>query len=158
MQNGELEGLSPKVVVLQCGTNNLPWRGAARDEKVDEAVTGTHAIVEEFQKRTPKATIILTAMFPRDQNPALKPAISKINERIRELADGKRVRFLNINKQLMTSNGRLRPDVSKDGLHLAQPGYEVWASDLKPILTELLGPPKKTDNAPPPTGNPAANK
>jgi hypothetical protein len=34
-------------------------------------------------------------------------------------------------------------------------GYQVWADALKPILTELLGPPAATDHAPPPTGNPS---
>jgi len=35
-------------------------------------------------------------------------------------------------------------------------GYQVWADGLKPILTELLGPPAATDHAPPPTGDPSA--
>ena len=34
--------------------------------------------------------------------------------------------------------------------------YQVWANALKPILTELLGPPAKEDNAPAPTGDPSA--
>jgi hypothetical protein len=28
---------------------------------------------------------------------------------------------------------------------------------LKPIFTEILGPPAKTDHAPPPTGDPSAS-
>ena len=43
-----------------------------------------------------------------------------------------------------------------DGLHPSLKGYEVWAEGLKPILTELLGPPAATDHAPPPTGDPSA--
>ena len=35
-------------------------------------------------------------------------------------------------------------------------GYQVWADALKPIFTELLGPPGKEDHAPPPTGDPGA--
>jgi hypothetical protein len=34
-------------------------------------------------------------------------------------------------------------------------GYQVWADALKPILTELLGPPAKADHAPAPTGDPS---
>jgi hypothetical protein len=34
--------------------------------------------------------------------------------------------------------------------------YQIWADALKPIFTELLGPPAATDSAPPPTGDPSA--
>jgi GH35 family endo-1,4-beta-xylanase/lysophospholipase L1-like esterase len=156
MQNGELDGVSPKVIVLQAGANNLPSRGPADDEKVDEVYSGIRAIVDEFRKRAPEATIVLTAVFPRTQNMQLAPTIKKINERIETLADGKRVRFLNINDRLADSSGRLLPGISSDGLHLEKPGYEIWAEALKPILEELLGPPAKEDQAPPPTGDPRA--
>ena len=35
-------------------------------------------------------------------------------------------------------------------------GYQIWADALRPIFTDVLGPPAEEDNAPPPTGNPAA--
>ncbi len=158
MQNGELDGVSPKVVVLQAGTNNLPWRGRADDEKVEEVVQGIEAILHEFRESVPQATIILTALFPRSQNMDLAFAIQQINERIETLADGKQIRFVNINDQLADSTGRLLPGVSSDGLHLAEPGYEIWARALKPIFEEVLGPPLEEDHAPPPTGNPNASQ
>jgi len=158
MQSGELDGASPKVIVLQAGTNNLPGRGPAGDAKVEEVLEGIQAIVNEFRKRTPEATIVLTALFPRSQNMDLAPAIRTINERLETLADGKRIRFLCINDRLADSAGRLLPHVSSDGLHLEEPGYEIWAQALKPILEEILGPPAKEDLAPPPTGNPAASR
>jgi hypothetical protein len=43
-----------------------------------------------------------------------------------------------------------------DGLHPTLKGYQVWADALKPLLTELLGPPASVDLAPPPTGDPSA--
>jgi GH35 family endo-1,4-beta-xylanase/lysophospholipase L1-like esterase len=156
VQNGELDGVSPKVIVLQAGANNLPGRGPASDRQVDDVVGGIRAIVDEFRKRAPNATIIVTAVFPRSQNMELVPAIRQINKRIAALVDGKRVRFLNFNDQLADSTGRLLPEVSSDGLHLELPGYEIWAQALNPILEELLGPPAKEDHAPPPTGDPRA--
>jgi hypothetical protein len=46
--------------------------------------------------------------------------------------------------------------MNADKLHPAIPGYQVWADALKPLFTELLGPPGKEDHAPPPTGDPSA--
>ena len=48
----------------------------------------------------------------------------------------------------------LRTD--RNSLHPTLKGYQVWADGLKPIFTEILGPPAKTDHAPPPTGDPSA--
>lgn len=45
-----------------------------------------------------------------------------------------------------------------DGLHTTVKGYQVWADALEPLLTELLGPPAATDQAPPPTGDPSARR
>jgi hypothetical protein len=46
--------------------------------------------------------------------------------------------------------------ISKDKLHPTLKGYQIWADGLKPIFTEILGPPAKTDHAPPATGDPSA--
>jgi hypothetical protein len=47
--------------------------------------------------------------------------------------------------------------MSRDRLHPTVKGYQIWADALKPILTEILGPPAKTDHAPPPSGDPSLN-
>jgi lysophospholipase L1-like esterase len=156
MQNGELDGVEPKVFVLQAGTNNLPWNGPAGEAKVDEVVQGIQLIIQEFQHRSPQATIILTGVFPRSQNPALTPAIRRINEQLEKLTDGKLVRWVNLNNKLSDADGALLPGMSEDGLHFTEKSYQVWADALTPIFHEILGPPSKEDLAPPPTGDPSA--
>ncbi len=156
MRNGELEGVSPKVIVLQAGTNNLPWQGPATEAQIDDVVSGVRAIIAEFTKRFPDATIIVTGLFPRSQNPKLATAIVTINDRIKRLTDGKRIRFININQDLTDATGELLPGVTSDGLHLQKPGYDVWAAALKPIFFEVLGPPAASDRSPAPTGDPRA--
>ena len=84
IQNGELDGVSPKVIVLQAGTNNLPSSGPADGAAVADVVGGIKAIVATFRQKAAGATIVLTALFPRPQNKALAPAIEQINEAARE--------------------------------------------------------------------------
>ncbi len=145
MQNGEFEGVSPKVIVLQAGTNNLPGSGPADAAKIEEVVGSLRAIIEVFQKKAPEATVILTGVFPRSQNMELKPAIVEINRQLATIADGKKLRFLNIHDSLADQEGKLLEGISKDGLHLEVKGYEVWATALKPLLTEILGTPAAED-------------
>jgi lysophospholipase L1-like esterase len=100
----------------------------------------------------------LTGIFPRNDNMAVMPEIDRINENLARFADGKRVRYLNINDRLADRNGVLFDGMTVDKLHLTTKGYQLWADALKPSLTELLGPPKATDEAPPPTGDPSARR
>jgi cephalosporin-C deacetylase-like acetyl esterase/lysophospholipase L1-like esterase len=152
--NGELDGVNPKVIVLLAGTNDVGAQ-AGDDAKVDAVVGGIESILAVCRKKAPDAKIILTAIFPRNDNIAAVPTIDRINQRIEKFADGDRIRFLNVNDKLADRDGNLFPGMMNDGLHLNVQGYQVWANGLKPILTELLGPPAATDHAPPPTGDPS---
>jgi lysophospholipase L1-like esterase len=156
LENGELDGVNPKVIVLLAGTNNV-GNEPRGEETVAEIVRGMQAIVDACRQKAPSATIILTAIFPRNDNMAVMPMIDRINEQLARLADGSRVRFLDVNDQLADSEGRLFDGVmNEDKLHPTIKGYQIWADALKPILRELLGPPGTTDLAPPPTGDPSA--
>jgi lysophospholipase L1-like esterase len=90
---------------------------------------------------------------------AFMPMIEKINRNLSKLADGRKVRYLDVNAKLADSNGKLfNGMMNADQLHPAIGGYQVWADALRPIFMELLGPPAKTDLAPPPTGDPSAGR
>jgi lysophospholipase L1-like esterase len=155
LENGELDGVHPKVIVLLAGTNNVGNR-AADDAKVEDVTRGIQAIVRMMQEKAPEATIILTGIFPRNDNMAVMPAINRINANLAGFADGKRVRFLNINGKLADADGRLYDGMmNSDKLHPGVKGYQVWADALKPMFTELLGPPAAEDHAPAPTGDPS---
>jgi lysophospholipase L1-like esterase len=156
LENGELDGVNPKVIVLLAGTNNVGSEPPG-DDAVAETVRGIKAIVDVLRQKAPTATIILTAIFPRNDNMAVVPAINRINDQLAGLVDGRRVRFLNVNDRLADSEDRLFDGVmNEDKLHPSIKGYQIWADALKPILRELLGPPGTTDHAPPPTGDPSA--
>lgn len=159
LENGELDGVNPKVIVVLAGTNNVGSQ-PRDDATIAEIARGVKAIVEACQRKAPKATIVLTAIFPRNDNMEVVPTINKINEQLATFADGTRVRFLNINDRLADSNGTLVPGVlnERDKLHPTLKGYQIWADALKPIFNDLLGPPAATDQAPPPTGDPSAKR
>jgi len=132
-----------------------------RDEAtVAEIVRGVKAIVDLCRQKAPSAAIILTAILPRNDNLAVMPTITQINARLARIADGTKVRFLNINDRLADEDGRVVEGVlnERDKLHPTLEGYQIWADALKPIFRELLGPPAAIDRAPPATGDPSASR
>ena len=135
--------MNPKIIVLLAGTNNvgntIPPEGD--DAKVRDISLGLEAIVRVMRDKAPDATIIVTAIFPRNDTMAVMPAIQKINHNLSKLADGKKIRYLDINSMLADPNGKLFDGMmNPDKLHPSLKGYQVWADALKPIFTELLGP------------------
>jgi lysophospholipase L1-like esterase len=157
IENGELDGVNPKVIVLLAGTNNVGRTPSA--EVAQQVPKGIKAILDVCKKKAPGAKIVLMGIFPRnDGGPEANNVIGKINVQIAKFADGKSIRFLNINDQLADKDGQLHPEVTVDKLHLSLKGYQVWAERLTPVLTELLGPRQNVDTAPPPTGDPSARK
>jgi lysophospholipase L1-like esterase len=153
LQNGELSDVDPKVIVIQAGTNNVGGRPGGR-AKVEAITSGIAAIIASCHERAPNAALVLTGIFPRSDAAVVKE-IRAINRNLAALARQQGIPYLDISGAL-ASNGLLRDEMSSDGLHLSRAGYEVWANALRPVLTQLLGPPADVDLAPPPTGNPAA--
>jgi lysophospholipase L1-like esterase len=152
LQNGELDGLAPKAIVLLAGTNNVGDHVPA----ADDISQGIAAVVRVMRQKAPNAVIVLMGIFPRNDNMAVMPEINAINARLAKMADGRQIRYLNINDRLADADGRLFEGMmnASDKLHPTLAGYQVWADAIKPLLIEILGPPSTEDHAPPPTGDP----
>jgi lysophospholipase L1-like esterase len=159
LENGELDNIHPKVIVLLAGTNNVGNATPPPDDEplVADVTRGIKAVLDAMRARAPLATIVLTAILPRNDNLAVVPTIDRINSRIAAFADGRTIRYLNVNDKLAAGDGRLFEGMMNDGLHPALKGYQVWADALRPALAELLGPPGTEDRAPPPTGDPSSS-
>jgi lysophospholipase L1-like esterase len=159
LKNGELDGVNPKVVVLLAGTNNVPDLSApdGAAAKADDITRGIQAIARVIQEKAAASTIIVMGVFPRNDGMAFVRVIDRINHNLSEFADGRKIRYLNINDKLANSDRKVLDGMmNADKLHLTVKAYQVWADALKPILTELLGPHAAVDHAPPPTNDPSA--
>jgi lysophospholipase L1-like esterase len=134
MQNGELEGYTPKAAVVMIGTNNL---GANTDEEIAD---GIKAVVEEIHKQQPKTKVLLLGIFPRGEKPTDKnrDRIKIINMMIAKMDDkGKTVEYLDIGDKFLEKDGTISKEVMPDFLHLSKKGYEIWADAIDKSLKEL---------------------
>lgn len=144
IENGELEGLDPKVTVLLIGTNNTSTHTA------EQILAANTRIVQMVREKLPKTKILLLGIFPRgprspDKNGVLRDdgvtrmaIIDKVNEGMAGLDDGRTVRFLNINPVFLGPDGKIPNDVMPDQLHPNEKGYKLWAEAMNPLLTQML--------------------
>jgi len=136
LQHGEIDGITPKAVVLMIGTNNTGHRG----EDPQTTAAGIKRIIDEIRQRLPKSKLLLLAVFPRDEKPDsnARKMNDRVNTIIANYADGHDVFFLNINAALSQADGSLSKEVMPDFLHPNEKGYEIWQREMAPLLDKLL--------------------
>ncbi len=139
LDNGEVDGIKPKVVVLMIGTNNVGSNSAA------EIADGVKAIVAKLREKLPESKILLLGVFPRGEKPAgpAREKLAAVNESISKLDDGKMIKYLDIGKSFLHDDGTITRDVMPDFLHLTRKGYRIWADAMEPTLWSILDEPAK---------------
>jgi lysophospholipase L1-like esterase len=140
MDNGELDGIKPKVVVLMIGTNNTgKERNGQPRNTVPETIEGVQAVVRELRARLPDSKILLLAIFPRGTlDDPQRAQVALINTVIARLDDGKMVRYLDIDPKFIEADGTLPRSIMPDLLHPNEHGYQIWADAMEPTLDEML--------------------
>jgi lysophospholipase L1-like esterase len=141
MDNGELDGIKPRVVVLMIGTNNT---GKEKDtgkirNTVPETIAGVQAVVRELRVKLPDSKILLLAIFPRGTlDDPQRAQVAMVNTVIAGLDDGKMVRYLDIGRKFLEVDGALPKTIMPDLLHPNERGYQIWAAAMEPTLDEML--------------------
>ena len=137
IENGELDGISPKVVVLMIGTNNTGGDSAEAIAKADIK------IVQTIRAKLPKTKVLVLGVFPRgdrksgELSPTAMPKIKAVNAALAKLDDGSTIRFLDITDKFL-SGGKIPADVMPDQLHPNAKGYQIWADAMQPLLQEMM--------------------
>ena len=142
IDNGELDGLDPKAVVLMIGTNNTGHRKLDEECPLD-TLLGIQAIIDRVVAKCPKAKVILLPIFPRG-NPSseLRKRNNAVNRALSlaaKFAWKDKVLWCNFNNRLQAEDGTISREMFPDLLHPAEAGYEIWAEAVKPFLDYALG-------------------
>jgi len=133
VENGQVDGLHPKLIVLLIGTNNMGL-------PAEQIAGGIKADVAAYRQHCPDATLLLLGILPRGEK-ASEPNRAKIkavNQLIAPLGDGKQVIFLDFGDKLLQPDGTLSKDIMPDLLHPSAKGYQIWADAIQPIVDQFV--------------------
>ena len=136
LDNGNVDGIKPKLAVVMIGTNN-----AGSGNPPEAIAAGVAAVVAKLRTKLPQTKVLVLAIFPRgpDTNDRLRKANTAANELIAKLADGKDVFFLDIGPKFLGADGTLSREIMPDLLHLTPKGYTIWAEAIEPSVKKLMG-------------------
>jgi lysophospholipase L1-like esterase len=143
VENGELDGLKPKAIVLMIGANNLNKAVPA-----DSITVGIKNLVQKIQAKAPNANVMLVGILPfsepakgvngkADREESNEKA-KAVNAALSKFDDGKKLRFIDLTSDFAPNAQPISEYYVKDGVHLSAKGYEKYCEVMLPVLKELM--------------------
>jgi lysophospholipase L1-like esterase len=121
----------PRLVVLYAGDNDL-----AAGKSPEQVLADFQAFVQVVHKELPKTRIAFVAIKPSLARWKNIDRIRKANSLVETYCKkDDRLAYIDVVKPMLGDDGMPRAELFvKDGLHLSEKGYELWASLVKPHL------------------------
>lgn len=133
VSDGELDGTSPRVIIILLGTNNL----GHRKDTPRACAANIKALVQLVRRKCPSSKILLLGILPRKEKGLATP-IRETNKLLAKLHNGKTVFFADPGKSLLSSDGQSpRNGCMNDTVHPNAKGYEILGNEVSLLLKKL---------------------
>ncbi|NER45269.1 MAG: lysophospholipase [Symploca sp. SIO1A3] len=138
-----LDDTEPDVVFVMIGINDL-----IRGIKGDTIVANQRLTIRHLRQVHPEAQIVVQSILPHGAEKATwegrdrllsipNKNIQDINQKLKEIAQDEGAIYLELYPLFADTDGNLKMELSTDGLHLNQQGYQVWSYALQ-VLNQVL--------------------
>lgn len=137
IENGEIDGINPKLFFVLIGTNNL-----CRNTE-DEIVEGIMEVVRTIRLRCPESKVVVFGLLPREKDETGRECndrIATINRELEKRAGSSEYVYEYFGDVLVTENGSVDKELMPDGLHLNESGYRIVGPIVRSIVEGHLFP------------------
>jgi lysophospholipase L1-like esterase len=136
LDHGEVDGLKPRWIVVNIGTNNSSGTPNARANTPAETAEGVAAILGKLKEKSPDSKIILMAVLPRGEkaDDPKRAFIGGLNPLLAEIAKKQGATFIDLRDRFLAADGTLPKSLMPDGVHPNEAGYAIWAAALKEAM------------------------
>jgi lysophospholipase L1-like esterase len=116
----------PADVFVLIGINDL-----GMGHKPETIETGYRQILEEVKSRAPDVKLHVQSLLPTRGNFAKHNAnVNDLNKRLQKLAREFGDDYIDLHSKMADDQGELKEEFTADGLHLKDPGYQVWKAEV----------------------------
>ncbi|GJM25131.1 MAG: hypothetical protein DHS20C16_15460 [Phycisphaerae bacterium] len=130
--------LSPACVILQNGVNDLGELWRTGEPAVAKIVACYEQVVARIQAKLPDTPFAIVSVLPTTGEFAgITPWIAPFNVELKRIAKEANLDFINFYPDVVGSDDQLRPELTYDGLHLNDDGYQLYAKRLNTYLEGL---------------------
>ena len=127
----------PKKIFFECGANDLSHGWTV--ERVFQGITRVLATIRE---RSPKTELYVQSLLPLNEEVGtwkyLKgkdDLIIQLNNKLKEYCASHALTYIDLYTPLLGAHPKtMKAEYCRDGLHLTEKGYEVWAKIIRPYI------------------------
>ena len=141
LNNGEMAGLNPQLIVLHIGGNNYSttreWCGNSPEEVKD----GIFAVLKKLHEMAPQARVVVMAIFPFGERPDHPNRVKSVETNrmlAAEIGKFPYAEFLDITGKLIGADGIYPKSLANDFVHPTDAGYDIWSEALRPYLEKYV--------------------
>lgn len=135
LQNGELDGITPKVMMLLIGGTN-----GSNGDAPEKIAAGVAKIIQYVRQKSPTTKILLLSVPPRGEKPStLRNRHTSVNPFLAKMDDGgKKVMYVDLGEKIMQPDGTVSKEIMPDFFHFSEKGYQIWADAVEGRLKLLM--------------------
>ena len=130
---------NPSKIFFECGTNDL-----SHGWTVERTFQGVINVIETIRKTCPRTKLYIQSLLPLNENVGIwkllkgkEDMIIQLNEKLKRYCTANNLVFIDLYHPLLGINSKeMHPDYCRDGLHLTNKGYEVWANAIRTYINE----------------------
>ncbi len=144
LQHGAMQELSPQVIVLQIGVNNV----VTGKHTANEVVAGIVEIIDWLRANKRDSCLLVCGPFPAGKaGSQTRKTIAAIRDKclaLYSLSDGEdgrqlqTVRYLDMHSQFLNEDGTCNANMRGDRIHITASGQVAWLQALQPHVQKLL--------------------
>jgi len=132
----EIVYFKPKAVFLLIGINDLWNNGSPNNPSAEYIGNNIIKIAQVISAKAPKTKVYVQTVLPIDKE-IYKNNILKVNEIIEANEKENAYEIIDLYSIFATENGLIKKELSSDGIHLNEKGYNTWVEFIKPIVYSL---------------------
>ncbi len=140
LQNGELDGISPRVAMVLIGTNNTDGNHYLNITQAEELSEGIWEICKIIRNKLPETQILLLGIFPYGYKPNNRDNINKATNKIISgfPKKDKKIHYRDIGDIFVDAESKVKKSLMPDFLHPNSDGYKVMFDALESDIEKLM--------------------
>ena len=126
----------PKKLFIMCGVNDISHGVTA-----DSIARATERLIVMVQQGSPRTRIYLQSLLPFNNDvrewkllKGREHVVVEANALLEQVARRQGVTWINLYPLFVDDQGKLRADLTNDGLHLMGKGYLIWRDAIRPYI------------------------
>ncbi|MGB1132277.1 MAG: GDSL-type esterase/lipase family protein [Flavobacteriaceae bacterium] len=130
----EIIHFSPKAIFLLIGINDIYNELTPSTDYVSNNIL---KIIKRINQELPQTKIFLQTILPVEKE-VYKDKIIAVNEMIKTFVSQSKFEIIDLYSIFVNKEGKMKKELSYDGVHLNDKGYQVWVDHIKPTVLNLV--------------------